>query len=58
MEQFDMLKSSVRSTEDESNKMDVEKANVEDKMATLEKSIMTLHTRTKDIRDDIINHAS
>lgn len=53
-----MLKASVRSTEDESHKMDLEKANVDDKMATLEKSIMTLHTKTKDIRDDIISHAS
>jgi chromosome segregation ATPase len=58
MEQFDMLKASVRSTEGESHKMDLEKANVDDKMATLEKSIMTLHTKTKDIRDDIISHAS
>jgi hypothetical protein len=27
-------------------------------MTILEKSIMQLHTKTKDIRDDIINHAS
>lgn len=38
--------------------MDTERANVDDKMAILEKSIMNLHTKTKDIRDDIINHAS
>lgn len=38
--------------------MDIEKANVEDKMNVLEKSIMQLHTKTKGIRDDIINHAS
>ena len=53
-----MLKASVKSTEDESNKMDIETANVEDKMATLNKSIMVLHTKTKDLRDDIISHAS
>jgi hypothetical protein len=38
--------------------MDTERANVEEKMQILEKSIMQLHTRTKDIRDEIINHAS
>jgi chromosome segregation ATPase len=38
--------------------MDTEKANVDEKMSILEKSIMNLHTKTKDIRDDIINHAS
>ena len=38
--------------------MKVEKANVEEKMNILEKSIMSLHTKTKEIRDDIINHAS
>ena len=38
--------------------MDQEKANVEDKMSILEKSIMQLHTKTKTIRDDIISHAS
>lgn len=38
--------------------MDTEKANVEDKQNILEKSIMELHTKTKAIRDDIINHAS
>ena len=27
-------------------------------MNVLEKSIMSLHTKTKEIRDDIINHAS
>jgi len=38
--------------------MDTEKVSVEDKMTLLEKSIMQLHTKTKAIRDDIINHAS
>jgi len=38
--------------------MDTEKVSVEDKMTLLEKSIMQLHTKTKTIRDDIINHAS
>ena len=53
-----MLKNSLQSTEGESARMDVEKGNVVDKMQILEKSIMTLHTKTKAIRDDIINHAS
>lgn len=53
-----MLKTSLQSTEGESSRMDIEKNNVEDKMAVLEKSIMILHTKTKAIRDDIINHAS
>lgn len=38
--------------------LDHEKASVEEKMNVLEKSIMSLHTKTKEIRDDIINHAS
>lgn len=38
--------------------MDLEKTNVEEKKNILEKSIMSLHTKTKQIRDDIINHAS
>lgn len=38
--------------------MDTERANVEEKMIILDKSIMNLHTKTKDIRDEIINHAS
>lgn len=38
--------------------MDIEKANVQEKMNVLEKSIMSLHTKIKEIRDDIINHAS
>jgi chromosome segregation ATPase len=53
-----MLKTSLQSTEDESQRMDVEKSNVDEKMQILEKSIMQLHTKTKSIRDDIINHAS
>jgi phage shock protein A len=53
-----MLKMSLQSTEDESKRMDTERANTEDKMAVLEKSIMSLHTKTKQLRDDIINHAS
>ena len=38
--------------------MDTEKTNVDEKMSILEKSIMNLHTKTKDIMDEIINHAS
>ena len=38
--------------------MDVEKGNVDEKMQILEKSIMQLHTKTKAIRDEIVNHAS
>lgn len=53
-----MLKNSIQQTENESSRMDVEKSNVEEKMQILEKSIMALHTKTKQIRDDIINHAS
>jgi len=53
-----MLKTSLQSTENESQRMDIEKSNVEDKMKVLEQSIMSLHTKTKTIRDDIINHAS
>lgn len=53
-----MLKTSLQSTEEESQRMDVEKTNVDEKMQILEKSIMQLHTKTKAIRDDIINHAS
>jgi hypothetical protein len=53
-----MLKVSVKSTEEESHKMDLETNNVEDKMTTLDKSIMALHTKTKDLRDDILSHAS
>jgi phage-related minor tail protein len=53
-----MLKTSLDQTESESARMDTEKASVDEKMSILEKSIMNLHTKTKDIRDDIINHAS
>jgi uncharacterized protein YoxC len=45
-------------TEEEKDNMDKIKAEVEDKQNTLEKAIMELHTSTKKIRDDIINHAS
>lgn len=38
--------------------MGLEKLKVEDNMGVLEKSIMELHTKTKEIRDDILNHAS
>ena len=53
-----MLKQSINQTEMESQRMDQEKANVQEKMTVLEKSIMQLHTKIKEIRDDIINHAS
>ena len=58
MEQLNMLKSSINQTEEESQRMDIEKANVQEKMNVLEKSIMSLHTKIKEIRDDIVNHAS
>ena len=57
-EQHTMLKRSMNSTEVEGKKMDSEQSNTEDKMTTLEKSIMTLHNKTKEIRDDITNHSS
>ena len=57
-EQYIMLKTSLNSTESESQRMDIEKGNVEEKMQILEKSIMQLHTKTKALRDDILNHAS
>ncbi len=53
-----MLKTSLQSTENESQRMDIEKGNVEERMQILEKSIMQLHTKTKALRDDILNHAS
>ena len=53
-----MLKNSIAQTENESSKMDLEKTSVQEKMNILEKSIMSLHTKTKEIRDDIVNHAS
>lgn len=53
-----MLKASLNQTESESARMDTEKANVLEKQTVLEKSIMTLHSKTKDIRDEIVNHAS
>jgi phage shock protein A len=58
MEQLNMLKASIAQTENEGQRMDIEKANVQEKMHVLEKSIMSLHTKIKEIRDDIINHAS
>lgn len=57
-EQFAMLNNSINQTENESKRMDNEKASVVEKQQVLEKSIMSLHTKTKEIRDDIINHAS
>ena len=57
-EEFSMLKQSLRMTEEEKDSMDKIKAEVEEKQNTLEKAIMDLHTSTKKIRDDIINHAS
>jgi hypothetical protein len=53
-----MLKTSLAQTESEGQRMESEKANVEDKQNILEKTIMELHTKIKIIRDDIINHAS
>ena len=57
-EQFLMLKNSIQQTEEELKRMGLEKFKVEDNMGVLEKSIMELHTKTKEIRDDILNHAS
>jgi predicted nuclease with TOPRIM domain len=57
-EQHQMLKASINQTETESERMDGEKASVQEKMNVLEKSIMSLHTKTKEIRDDIITYAS
>jgi len=57
-EQFMMLNNSIQQTENEAKRMDLEKTNVLEKQNILEKSIMSLHTKTKEIRDDIINHAS
>ena len=53
-----MLKNSIQQTEEELKRMGLEKSKVEDNMGVLEKSIMELHTKTKEIRDDILNHAS
>jgi len=53
-----MLKNSLNQTEQEGQNMDKVKAEVTDKMTILENSIMQLHTKTKAIRDDILNHAS
>jgi hypothetical protein len=53
-----MLKQSLNSTENESHRMEVEKNSVQDKQDLIVKSIMQLHSKTKEIRDDIINHAS
>jgi len=53
-----MLKNSIQQTEEELKRMGLEKGKVEDNMSVLEKSIMELHTKTKEIRDDIMNHAS
>lgn len=57
-EQFMMLNNSIQQTENEAKRMDTERDNVLEKQNILEKSIMSLHTKTKEIRDDIINHAS
>jgi chromosome segregation ATPase len=57
-EQHIMLKQSLNSTENESLRMEVEKNSVQDKQDLIVKSIMQLHSKTKEIRDDIINHAS
>jgi chromosome segregation ATPase len=58
MEQLNMLRSSINQTEAESQRMDIEKAGVKEKIHVLEKSIMSLYTKIKEIRDDIVNHAS
>lgn len=49
---------SLESTNQETSNLDTQRKATEDKMAVLEKSIMNLHTKTKELRDEIINHAS
>lgn len=53
-----MLNMSLASTSEEAAKMKGEISSTENKLAMLEKSIMTLHTKIKELRDEIINHAS
>lgn len=57
-EQKKMLQKSLNSTEEELQRLDIEKSEVQHQMTTLEKSIMTLHSKTKALRDDIIQFAS
>lgn len=57
-EQKKMLQKSLNSTEGELQRLDIEKSEVIHQMTTLEKSIMTLHSKTKKLRDDIIQFAS
>lgn len=57
-EQKKMLKKSLNSTEGELSRLDIEKSEVVHQMETLDKSIMQLHSKTKKLRDDIVNFAS
>jgi hypothetical protein len=45
-------------TDSEMNNLNLAEKEVEGKLTVLDKSIMMLHTKTKSIRDDILNHAS
>lgn len=53
-----MLDQSLNMTNEEMDKMNKLKDEVEKNHTKLEKAIMTLHKKTKETRDDIINHAS
>jgi len=58
MEQQRMLKISTANTKEEIASMTRERNDAEDAMDTLEKQIMSYHTRIKELRDSIMNHAS
>merc|ERR1719181_1094807 len=57
-EQFELLTKSLLNTDGEMRNLNLAEKEVEGKLAILDKSIMMLHTKTKAIRDDILNHAS
>ena len=58
LEQQRMLKISTNNTKEEIATMTRERNDAEDAMDTLEKQIMSYHTRIKELRDSIMNHAS
>ena len=53
-----MLQKSREATETEKKQMDNEQKDANFQMTSLEQSIMTLHTKTKQLRDNIMNHIS
>lgn len=57
-EQFELLTKSLQNTDHEMRSLNLAEKEVEGKLSILDKSIMMLHTKTKAIRDDILNHAS